>query len=137
MRTCFRRQILGVNFSRRLRVIVVMPGQYPDRIKLLPLYDGQFDAYKLKAEGAEVLFASYPAGTEIPGHTHDTDNYGVITRGELIVTMRGETRRIPAGGWYHVPAHEQHSARFDIETDEIEFWFETESTPTPRGHDTE
>jgi len=101
-----------------------MPGLYPEKIKSLPLFDGQFDAYKLRAEGADVLFASYPAGTEIPSHTHDTDNYGVITRGELLVTMRGKTQRITTGEWYHVPAGEPHAARFDVDTDEIEFWFE-------------
>ncbi|WP_259365454.1 cupin domain-containing protein [Colwellia sp. BRX10-3] len=74
-----------------------MAGQYPDRIKQLPLYDGRFDAYKLAANGSEVLFASYPASTDIPSHKHDTDNYGVITRGELILTMQGETQRITTG----------------------------------------
>ncbi|MFM1895212.1 MAG: hypothetical protein RLZZ385_286 [Pseudomonadota bacterium] len=100
-----------------------MPGQYPDRIRRLPLYNGRFDAYQLAAEGAQVLFASYPAGTDIPPHNHDTDNYGVITRGELLLTMNGETQRIGVGQWYHVPAGAEHAARFDVETDEIEFWF--------------
>jgi hypothetical protein len=50
-----------------------MSGQYPDRIKTLALYDGRFDAYKLAAQGADVLFASYPPGTRIPPHSHDTD----------------------------------------------------------------
>ncbi len=100
-----------------------MAGKYPGRIKALPLYDGRFDAYKLEADGADVLFASYPAGTSIPPHTHDTDNYGVITRGELILTVGSETRRYAAGDWYHVPADAVHSAEFEQETDEIEFWF--------------
>ncbi|MFN3239528.1 MAG: cupin domain-containing protein [Pseudomonadales bacterium] len=104
-----------------------MPGSYPHRIKQLPLYDGRFDAYKLAAEGCEVLFASYPAGTEIPPHTHETDNHGVITKGELILTMKGETKTISAGEWYHVPAHVEHSAAFTVETDEIEFWFEAKA----------
>ncbi|WP_448547886.1 cupin domain-containing protein [Thalassotalea fusca] len=100
-----------------------MPGKYPDKIKQLPLYDGRFDAYKLAANGSDVLFASYPAGTSIPPHTHDTDNHGVITRGELILTMNGEVTRVKKGEWYHVPAHVEHAARFDVDTDEIEFWF--------------
>lgn len=100
-----------------------MSGRYPDKFKSLPLYDGQFDAYRLKADGADVLFASYPAGTDIPSHSHDTDNYGVITRGELILTMGGQSTRIATGNWYHVPANKPHSAHFDVETDEIEFWF--------------
>jgi len=98
-------------------------GQYPDRIKSLELYDGRFDAYKLVAKGADVLFASYPKGTSIPLHSHQTDNHGVITRGELILCMNGEVTRVGAGEWYHVPANVEHSARFETETDEIEFWF--------------
>ena len=100
-----------------------MPGEYPNKIKSLPLYDGRFDAYKLEAAGSDVLFASYPAGTEIPPHRHDTDNYGVITRGELILTLNGEITRYAVGDWYHVPAEAEHAARFEVETDEIEFWF--------------
>ena len=100
-----------------------MSGKYPDRIKSLPLYDGRFDAYKLEARNSDVLFASYPAGTSIPPHTHDTDNHGVITRGELILSMNGEVKIFSVGEWYHVPAKTEHSAKFEVETDEIEFWF--------------
>lgn len=100
-----------------------MPGSYPEKIKQLPLFDGRFDAYKLAAKGCDVLFASYPAGTEIAPHTHDTDNYGVITKGELILSVSGKIERVGVGQWYHVPAKVEHAARFDIETDEIEFWF--------------
>ncbi len=102
-----------------------MAGNYPDKIRELPLYDGRFDAYKLAAEGCDVLFASYPAHTRIEPHTHDTDNHGLITRGELILTIGEVTTRVGPGEWYHVPAHAEHSARFDVETDEIEFWFAT------------
>lgn len=105
----------------------VMSAKYPQRIKSLPPYDGRFDAYKLAAEGCDVLFASYPAGTSIPPHVHATENHGVITRGELILTMNGATARVSAGEWYHVPANVEHSAIFEVETDEIEFWFD-EST---------
>lgn len=104
-----------------------MPGKYPDRIKQLPLYDGRFDAYRLEARDSDVLFASYPAGTEIPAHSHDTDNHGVITRGELILIMDGVERHISAGEWYHVPANAIHAARFEEDTDEIEFWFKSDT----------
>ena len=100
-----------------------MSGKYPEKIKELPLYNGRFDAYKLEAKDSDVLFASYPAGTEIPPHDHDTDNHGVITRGELILTMNGTTERIGVGQWYHVPANTMHSTSFEVETDEIEIWF--------------
>jgi quercetin dioxygenase-like cupin family protein len=100
-----------------------MPGNYPDRIRKLPLFDGRFDAYKLEAKDGDVLFASYPAGTSIPTHAHDTENYGVIIRGELILTMNGERKRFGVGDWYHVPSNTEHAADFEVETDEIEFWF--------------
>ena len=47
----------------------------------------------------------------------------MITRGELILTMNGETTRVSVGQWYHVPAHVEHAASFEVETDEVEFWF--------------
>ena len=100
-----------------------MPGSYPDKIKKLPLYDGRFDAHRLEAKDCDVLFASYPAGTSILTHTHDTDNHGIITKGELTLTVSGETLRIGVGEWYHVPANVEHSAHFEVETDEVEFWF--------------
>ena len=103
-----------------------MPGQYPDRIKKLPEYDGRFDAYRLEASGADVLFASYPAGTSIPEHSHTTDNHGVITRGQLFLTLDGVETVVNSGEWYHVPAGIPHAARFDVDTDEIEFWFADE-----------
>lgn len=104
-----------------------MAGNYPDRIRALELFSGQFDAYRLAADGADVLFASYPAGTSVPDHDHDTDNYGVITRGALYLTMNGTETRFGVGQWYHVPAGAVHSARFEETTDEIEIWFHCEA----------
>jgi len=101
-------------------------GQYPDKIRNLPLFDGNFDAYKLSAENCEVLFASYPAGSTVDPHTHDTENHGVVTRGELILTVDGAKRRYSIGDWYHVPAETLHTAEFEIDTDTIELWFKPE-----------
>jgi len=104
-----------------------LAGKYPHKIRSLPLFDGHFDAYQLQAQQCDVLFANYSANTFIPVHRHDTDNYGVITRGELLLTIDGVTTSYRVGDWYHIPANVEHSARFETETDEIEFWFETDS----------
>ena len=101
---------------------------FPKRIRALPPFEGPFDAYRLAAEHCEVLFASYPAGTTIPPHTHETENYGVITEGELVLITGGEERRYRPGEWYHLDAGKEHSARFDTDTSEIEFWFRPEGT---------
>ena len=52
---------------------------FPDQIRGLPAVDGPFDAFRLAADGCEVLFASYPAGTRIADYDHVTDNVGVLT----------------------------------------------------------
>ncbi len=95
-------------------------------LKSVPLFDGRFNAYKLEAKNNAVLFASCPRGTPIPPHQHVTDNYGVITRGELILIMNGEQIRYGVGEWYHVPPNMEHASEFEVDTDEIEFWFEND-----------
>jgi len=96
---------------------------FPPEIEALPEFDGPFDAYRLHADGCEVLFASYPAGTSIAPHTHPTDNVGVITKGRLILTVDDHVTTHGPGEWYHVPAGIEHAARFDADSAEIEFWF--------------
>ena len=96
---------------------------FPQRLRDLPKFAGPFDAFKLEARDCDVLFASYPAGTSIPPHHHETENVGVITQGELILTLDGKETRHGAGEWYRVPARVPHAARFEEETSEIEFWF--------------
>ncbi len=99
---------------------------FPDKIKSLPAYAGRFKATRLCAEACEVLFATYPAGTKIPLHDHDTDNWGVITRGEMKLTVDGLETAYGVGDWYYIAAGTPHSARCAVDTEEVEFWFATE-----------
>ena len=96
---------------------------FPKLLRDLPKFAGPFDAFKLAAQDCDVLFASYPANTTIPEHNHDTENVGVITQGELILTLDGKETRYGPGDWYHGPAKAMHAARFEKETSEVEFWF--------------
>ena len=97
---------------------------FPALIRTLPEFDGPFDAFRLEAANCEVLFASYPAGTEIQPHTHSTRNAGVITEGELLLTVDGVEKRYGPGDWYYLDANTEHAARFEVTTSEIEFWFD-------------
>ena len=40
--------------------------------------------------------------------------------------MNGKQERFGIGDWYHVPAGVEHAADFEVESDEIEFWFVVE-----------
>jgi quercetin dioxygenase-like cupin family protein len=101
---------------------------FPPEIEALASFDGPFDAFRLPAEGCEVLFATYPAGTSIAPHRHPTNNVGVITKGELRLTMAGESTTYRPGEWYHVPAGAEHAADFAVDSAEIEFWFDVPPT---------
>ncbi len=103
-----------------------MSAHFPKQLQALPKFGGSFDAFKLAAKDCDVLFASYPAGTVIPPHRHETDNVGVITQGELILIVDGQETRYRVGEWYQVPAQATHAARFEEVTSEIEFWFALE-----------
>ena len=97
---------------------------FPERITGLPPFSGPFDAYRLNAGVCDVLFASYPAGTEIEPHTHPTENCGVVTEGELVLIVGGQETKYGPGDWYHLAPNEEHAARFAVDTSEIEFWFQ-------------
>ena len=98
---------------------------FPPEIMKLEVWEGPFSAHRLGADGCDVLFATYPAGSVIDEHQHATDNIGVITKGELVLFVGGEESRHGPGDWYHVPAETPHAARFDVDSAEIEFWFKT------------
>ncbi len=100
--------------------------RFPDKIRSLEPFSDRFDAFRLPAENCDVLFATYPAGTAIEPHIHKTDNWGVITKGEMLITMGGNETAYRPGDWYHVPAGAEHSARCEMETEEIEFWFKAD-----------
>ena len=96
---------------------------FPERIRALPRFEGPFDAFRLAADDCDVLFASYPAGTTIDPHSHDTENCGVVTQGELILITNGTERRLGPGDWYHLAPGQVHAARFEVATSEVELWF--------------
>lgn len=91
-------------------------GRFPPRITSLPAFDGPRDAFQLHAEGLRGVVRVDPAGTSIAPHRHDSDNVGVITGGELRLTIDGAVTVVGVGEW-------SHAADFDVDTSEIELWF--------------
>ncbi|MGH7484398.1 MAG: cupin domain-containing protein [bacterium] len=99
-------------------------GHFPERISRLPPFTGPFSAHMLDAEGCQVLFASYPAEQRIPVHHHETENVGMVSQGEMLLTLGGVERSFRPGQWYHIPAGAAHAARFCTATSIIEFRFD-------------
>jgi len=106
-----------------------LPDSFPPFVGALWPYAGRFVANRLATDNCEVLFARYPAGSVIEEHTHDTDNWGVITRGALHLTIGGTERTFGVGQWYQVLAGTPHAARFEDDSAEIEFWFAAGTMP--------
>lgn len=96
---------------------------FPDKLRELEPFSDRFDAFRVQSDKADIYFASYPAGTVIEPHSHDTENHGIITAGALYLTVNGKETRYGVGDWYTVAAHVTHSARFEEDTAEIEIWF--------------
>ena len=96
---------------------------FPDKILSLPTFKGRFDANRLTTENVDIYFASYPKDTIIEAHKHDTNNYGVVTQGELILIIDEKERRYSLGEWYYIERDRVHAAKFEKDTSIIEFWF--------------
>ena len=73
-------------------------------------------------EGFEIAFASYDAETTIETHCHETANYGVITKGEMLLTKAGVEKTYCPSEWYEIPPRCQHSSRFKEDTESVEIY---------------
>lgn len=103
---------------------------FPDRIRALESIHKRFDAFRLEAKDCDVLFASYSAGSEIEPHSHETENWGVVIKGAIVIVCEGRERLYGSGEWYHVPRQALHSARCYVACETIEFWF---AQPEPQA----
>jgi len=99
-------------------------GSFPAAIRALPVAKSVATAYRLAAQGCDVMFVTAPAGTSLPSHVHDTDNATVILSGHLVVTLAdGQERRYGPGDWYETHAGEPHAVRFETGGTHIELRF--------------
>jgi mannose-6-phosphate isomerase-like protein (cupin superfamily) len=89
----------------------------------LDKFKGRFEAWEYDSEKMQLFCAYYPENTQIEPHTHETNNCGVIIQGEMFLTVDGVEKSYKVGDWYEVKAGVVHSARTEVLTTEIEFWF--------------
>src|SRR3990167_2708700 len=85
---------------------------FPKIVYDMPKFEKDFAAHCLAPQDTDVLFASYQPGEKIPLHSHDTYNFGVITKGAMIIEMEEGETKYGTGDWFMIPKKTLHAARF-------------------------
>lgn len=65
----------------------------------------------LHGERMSFAYFTFTPGTPLPEHRHPHEQIGTVVKGEMELTIAGETRVVAAGGAYRIPSHTLHSAR--------------------------
>ncbi len=63
--------------------------------------------------GERMTFAYFTLaqGAPLPEHHHPHEQIGMVVKGEIELTIAGDTRAVAPGGAYHIPSDTLHSAR--------------------------
>lgn len=86
------------------------PGVFPDFVREFPAPDGEvaLDAYLSVGDHGLVMFYEAPDDdVVVPEHTHG-DQWGVVLKGTVRITIGGETHECRRGDTYFVPAGTPH-----------------------------
>ena len=59
---------------------------------------------------------TFEPGAVVPLHQHPHEQTGYVVSGEMLFTIEGVERRVPAGMGYLIPGKMPHSARFETPT---------------------
>ncbi|MER7172970.1 cupin domain-containing protein [Streptomyces mesophilus] len=93
------------------------------------------ESRRLKADGCDVIFATYPEGMSLEPHQHDDmDIVGVVTKGVVRLTIGGMERHYTPGEWFHVPPSVVHSATYEEECSQVELVFPVQDASAQPSH---
>lgn len=87
---------------------------YPDMIRDLPEIDIPLNGVRgwlLQGDRKQVVFFELQPIGEIPPHSH-CNQWGIVIKGEMKLTVGDTTRIYGPGEWYYVPEGVIHSATF-------------------------
>lgn len=88
---------------------------FPNVITDLPKADIQFKgarAWILQSEKHQLVFFEMEPSTQVPEHSHDYPQWGIIIEGKMELTIDGKTKIIEKGEEYVIPAKAKHYVRF-------------------------
>ena len=100
---------------------------YPDVITRLPAAEVACKggkAWILQAESSQLVFFQFERGTDMPAHSHNYMQWGIVVDGEMELTIDGKPQRFKKGDEYLVPAGKLHSAKFFDATRVMDYFSE-------------
>jgi quercetin dioxygenase-like cupin family protein len=103
------------------------PQKYPRVITDLPEAIIQFKGVKAWAlQGAEhqLVFFEMEPHTQVPEHSHDYPQWGIMLKGKMELTIDSKTYLIKEGDEYVIPAKAKHYATFLSKSRVIDFFSE-------------
>ena len=103
------------------------PQKYPKVITDLPEAVIQFKGIKawvLQGESHQLVFFEMKPHTQVPEHSHDYPQLGIMLMGKMQLTIDGKTYLIEKGDEYVIPAGAKHYATFLTKCRVIDFFSE-------------
>jgi quercetin dioxygenase-like cupin family protein len=101
--------------------------EFPDVITHLPEADVQFKgirAWILQGEKHQLVFFEMEPSAQVPEHSHDYPQWGIMIEGKMELTINGKPRIIEKGDEYVIPAKAKHCVRFLSKCRVIDFFSE-------------
>jgi len=88
---------------------------FPNVITRLPEADVPLKgvrAWILQGDRHQLVFFEFESSAQVPEHSHDYPQWGMMIEGKMELTIDGKTKLIEKGDEYVIPAKAKHYARF-------------------------
>jgi len=100
---------------------------FPNVITDLPEADVPFKGVKawiLQGEKHQLVFFEFESSAQVPEHSHDYPQWGMVIEGKMELTIDGKTRICEKGDEYVIPAQAKHYVRFLSKVRVMDFFSE-------------
>jgi quercetin dioxygenase-like cupin family protein len=103
------------------------PQKYPQVITGLPeaiIQVKGIKAWVLQGAAHQLVFFEMDPRAQVPEHSHDYPQWGIMLDGKMRLTIDGKTHLIRKGDEYVIPAKAKHRATFPSKSRVIDFFSE-------------